>query len=466
MTLDPTDWTPDQVTPELLETESLGPCRVPSPFEGRRERFVSDDERILYPSRVSELTEHLKAADGRIPSFEAAGARRRIFFEPREIACGIVSCGGLCPGINNVIRALVLTLSYGYGVRRIHGFRFGYAGVAGDAEVGPPLDLTPDLVEPIHRLGGSFLGSSRGPQDATRMVDELCRLGVRILFTIGGDGTLRGASALAAEVRRRGLELAVVGIPKTIDNDIRLVERSFGFATAVEEARRVIVGAHAEARGALGGVGLVKLMGRHSGFITAHATLANNDVNFCLVPEVPFALEGEGGFLQALEQRLAARRHAVVVVAEGVGQELMGPDSGERDASGNRRLRDIGPFLKERIKSHLKARGMSHTVKYIDPSYIVRSLPAGSVDAEYCLMLGQHAVHAGMAGRTDVMVGSWNGQFTHVPLAAATAGRKQIRPDGPLWTRVLEATGQPCWPSTSQDHRASGAARGGPEGAP
>lgn len=432
-------------TLERLQSRKLGPCRVPSPL--LRERFVDDTERILYPSRLSQLPADRDA----VPSFELAGARRQIFFDPADTACGIVSCGGLCPGINNVIRSVVLTLRHGYGVQRILGFRYGYAGVAGQAEAGPPMELTAPVVEPIHRLGGSFLGSSRGPQDVGRMVDELQRHGLDILFTVGGDGTLRGASALAAEIERRGLSIAVIGIPKTIDNDIRLVERSFGFATAVEEARRVIVGAHAEARGALGGVGLVKLMGRHSGFITAHATLANSDVNFCLVPEVPFTLDGPGGFLEVLERRLADRRHAVVVVAEGAGQELLRAESenGEgHDASGNIRLKDIGLYLKERIRSYLSGRSLSHSVKYIDPSYTVRSLPAGSVDAEYCLMLGQHAVHAGMAGRTDVMVGSWNRYFTHVPIAAATSSRKRIRPEGNLWTRVLEATGQPSWPSS------------------
>ncbi|MEM8931711.1 MAG: ATP-dependent 6-phosphofructokinase, partial [Acidobacteriota bacterium] len=299
-------------------------------------------------------------------------------------------------------------------------------------------------VEPIHRLGGSILGSSRGPRDVDAMVDHLEALGIRILFTIGGDGTLRGASAIADTIRSRGLDIAVVGIPKTIDNDIACIERSFGFATAVDEARQALVGAHAEARGAWNGIGLVKLMGRHSGFITAHASLANSDVNFCLVPEVPFTLDGSGGFLDALEHRLLDRHHAVVVVAEGAAQDILqDPAHVTHDASGNVKLQDVGPFLKRKIRQHLDARGIDHTVKYIDPSYIVRSMPASSIDAEYCLQLGQHAVHAAMAGRTDMVVGYWNRHFTHVPIDVAVARRKRLDPAGGTWQRVLEATGQP-----------------------
>jgi len=427
--------------PEELLVPSLGPCRVPSPLRDRRERFVDDRDRILAASTTHQAEPY--RGGRRLPAFEQAGPRETIFFDPSEIACGIVTCGGLCPGINDVIRALVLQLHHAYGVDRILGFRYGYAGLAKPHEY-PPLELNTERVESIHEQGGTILGSSRGPQDVGTMVDTLVRENVKILFTIGGDGTQRGASALAEEIGRRGIHVSVIGIPKTIDNDIRWIDRSFGFATAVEEARKSILGAHAEARGAWNGIGLVKLMGRHSGFITAHATLANADVNFCLVPEVPFALEGEEGFLAALERRLEARRHAVVVIAEGAGQELLEAGGG-RDASGNLKLADIGPFLRDEIRAYFGERGVPMTVKYIDPSYTIRSLQANSIDSEFCLMLGLSAVHAGMAGRTDMVVGHWNDHFTHVPIALATSERKKIDPDAGVWQRVLEATGQPAW---------------------
>ena len=426
---------------EELRVERLGANHFASPLRGRQ-TFVAVDDGVLLPLTLAEARELHDGNEATLPlpAFEAAGASRSLYFDPAKTVCGIVSCGGLCPGINNVIRAITLALTWGYGIPKIYGFRYGYAGVAADPAAGPPLLLTKEEVEPIHRWGGSMLGSSRGPQDPGRMVEHLQSLGVSILFAIGGDGTLRGVSALADEIRRREANIAVIGVPKTIDNDIAWIDRSFGFATAVEAARTAIDGAHAEAAGALNGIGLVKLMGRHSGFIAAHASLATSDVNFCLVPEVPFTLEA---FLPALEQRLRDRRHAVVVVAEGAAQELLKTAGEERDRSGNLKLRDVGLFLKDAIQTYFSGRGLDTTLKYIDPSYIIRSVPANAFDAEYCLKLGQHAAHAGLSGCTNMVVGYWHGLFTHVPVAVAVAERKKLDPHGPVWQRVLEATGQP-----------------------
>jgi 6-phosphofructokinase 1 len=404
---------------------------------------VDEARRVLVASDVQAL-QAVMSRGGAIPSFEPAGPRAELFFDPARLTCGLVTGGGLCPGVNNVIRSLVLTLHYGYGVPRILGFRYGYAGLSVKSGY-DPLPLTPQVVENVHQQGGTLLGSSRGPQDPGDMVDSLVRVGVSLLFAIGGDGTLRGAHAIVDEITRRGLPIAVVGVPKTIDNDLDWIERSFGFATAVEEARKVIVGAHAEARGAWDGVGLVKLMGRQSGFIAAHASLANSDVNFCLVPEVRLSLEGPKGFLSALDRRLNEKHHAVIVVAEGAGQDLLqDPRHVERDPSGNLKLKDIGVFLKDRITQFFADRGRDITIKYIDPSYTIRSLPANSLDSEFCLMLGQHAAHAGLAGKTDMVVGFWNQRFTHVPVPLAVASRKTLDPNGETWQCVLEATGQPA----------------------
>ena len=411
----------------------LGEPRYASPLA--HEPFVDEARRVLLSSDAAEL------GAGPVPprSFEPAGPRARIFFEPQRLTCGILTCGGLCPGLNNVVRAIVLRLAYGYRVRRIYGFRYGYAGLA-DPGRHEPFVLVPDVVEHLHERGGTMLGSSRGPQDLGRMVDTLVRLDVGLLFVIGGDGGLRGASALAGEIARRGLSIGVVGVPKTIDNDLQWTWRSFGFETAVDAARMVLAAAHEEARGAWNGIGLVKLMGRHSGFIAANATLASGDVNFCLVPEVPFELDG---FLAALEARLADKHHALVVVAEGAGQNLMA-DGGTpaRDPSGNVKLKDIGTFLRDRIVAHLAEKQVDGVVRYIDPSYTIRSMPTNSFDAQLCLALGQHAVHAGMAGCTDVLVGLWNQRLTHVPIPLAVAARRQLDPRGQLWHAVLESTGQ------------------------
>jgi 6-phosphofructokinase 1 len=420
---------------DRLAITRLGSCAFPSPVAGAS--FVDDGRRVIASSDPRELEAAIRA--GRpLESFEVAGPRRQIFFEPAAVSAGIVTCGGLCPGINDVIRALVMSLHHHYGVKAIKGFRFGYEGLVGRSGH-DPLDLHPDLVKDIHKEGGSILGSSRGPQETTDMVDGLERLGIDMLFAIGGDGTLRGALAIAEEATRRGLRIAVVGIPKTIDNDIAMVHQSFGFDTAVSEARTAIYAANAEANGARNGVGLVKLMGRHSGFIAAYATLAHNDVNFCLVPEVRFDLRV---FLRALRERIAHRGHAVIVVAEGAGQDIV-KATGTRDASGNVRLADIGTFLRDAIVKDFEDAGIEVNLKYIDPSYTIRSAPADARDSAFCLMLGHHAVHAAMSGRTAMVVGQWMNEFTHVPIAAATAERRRIDPDGRLWASVVGSTGQP-----------------------
>ena len=413
----------------------LGECRIPSPMSGVR--FTRDEERVLYHSTLEGINAWL-GKGAAPPAMESAGPRQMLFFDPAKLACGIVTCGGLCPGLNDVIRAVVMSLRRQYGVNTIYGFRFGYEGLV--RRIGhEPLELTPESVHRIHESGGSILGSSRGPQDVAEMVDSLKDLGVGILFAIGGDGTLRGAQKIGEEAARRGLKIGVIGIPKTIDNDISFVQRTFGFETAVTEARRATYAANAEAEAARNGIGLVKLMGRDSGFIAAYSALVNNHVNFCLVPEVPFTLDG---FLSALQERLERRSHAVIVVAEGAGQDLMAT-SLERDASGNVKYGDIGVFLSDAINDHFKRTGTAITLKYIDPSYTIRSVPATAHDSAFCLLLGQSAVHAGLSGRTNMVVSFWNHQFTHVPISLAVSERKKIDPEGALWNSVVTSTGQP-----------------------
>ena len=430
--------------PEQLEITTLGPCRHASPLV-RSSRtgegvgtYVPDDMRVLYEPRFRQGEEISTL------SFERAGAREQLFFDPAKTRAAIVTCGGLCPGINNVIRSLVLELTYNYGVLDILGIRYGYQGL--NASVGrPPIELTTERVEGVHHLGGTILGSSRGHQEPTTTVDFLQENKIDILFCIGGDGTQRGAHQMAAEISRRELPIAIVGIPKTIDNDIKFCFRTFGFFSAVAEAEKVIDRAHVEARGVLNGIGLVKLMGRQAGFIAASATLASGEANFTLVPEVPFELEGEHGFLSALQRRVADREHAVVVVAEGAGQHLMADCPDECDASGNRKLGDIGVFLKKKIVEHFAAQQMPAKVVYMDPSYHIRSVAANAADSLLCEQLARHAVHAGMAGKTDLLIGLWHNHLIHVPLEVSTGVKKQLSPEGELWTAVLALTGQEKW---------------------
>jgi 6-phosphofructokinase 1 len=425
--------------------ESLGECLLLSPLRhtGRgATRFEIDSERILCDDRSNANVEAGTASAAPL-TFEIAGPRERIYFDPAQTVAAVATCGGVSPGLNDVIRGIVMELWHRYHVTEIRGIRYGYEGLVlkhGHA----PLGLRPETVSDIQSFGGTILGTSRGPQEITEMVDGLEELGANILFAIGGDGTLKGAAALVAEIQRRGLKKSVIGIPKTIDNDIMYLDKSFGFETAFAEAVKAVSCAHVEATSAYNGIGLIKLMGRESGFIACYAALASQHVNFCLIPEVHFELNGPRGLLETLRYRIALRKHAVIVVAEGAAQELLGADASGTDASGNRRMGDIGVFLRDEINRFFWSRGITTTLKYIDPSYAIRSIPASPQDNVYCSILAHNAVHAAMAGKTNMLVGRWHDTFVHIPLILVTGARRRVDPEGDIWRSVLEATGQPA----------------------
>ena len=421
-----------------FDIDVLGECRIPSPV--RHHAFVPEGDRV-YMTESVPLLKTLSEKLGREPSFERAGPHEKIFHDPSWTRVGILTAGGLCPGLNNVIKGLVEILSFDYGIKTIYGIRFGYAGLVprGGYE---PMMLNPDAVDTIHDKGGTILGSSRGHQSTEEIVDTLVRMNINVLFCIGGDGSLRCAREIAETCLARKLSISVVGVPKTIDNDLQFVGPSFGFETAVAEATNVIRSAHVEAKGTFNGVGLVKLMGRDSGFITAYAAVANPVVNFCLVPEMDFEMEGRHGLLAALERRFASgKTHTVIVVAEGAGQRLMEGDAG-CDASGNVLKKDIGEFLRQSISAHFKSKGVTCSVKYFDPSYMIRSVPARGTDAIRCYMLARNAVHAAMSGRTNCVVGTVGDMYTLVPIKLATIERQKVRLDSDLWRSVMDATGQ------------------------
>jgi len=423
-----------------FEIQSLGVPSIPSPITVSY--FTSDKRRIIYDQDVLHLARH--RWDQAPPlSVEVAGPREMIYFDPPKTKAAIVTCGGLCPGINDVIRAIVMELYHRYGVHNILGIKYGFQGLipAYGHEV---VTLTPELVKDVHAVGGSILSSSRGKQDIKEIVNVLKRMNIDILFCIGGDGTMRATELITEEINRRKLDISVIGIPKTIDNDLNLVDKTFGFDTAISEAVHAIQCAHVEAKGAPMGIGLVKLMGRQSGHIAVHAALAQNDANFVLIPEVPFDLHGEKGFLKALETRLRQRGHCVILVAEGAGQEFFfqEADKIETDASGNLKLSDIGVYLKGAIEEYFQKIGFPANLKYIDPSYMIRSVPANASDSIYCGALGQYAVHAGMCGKTGMLVGRFRGEYVHLPLQTVMSGKK-VDPAGNIWMRVIESTGQP-----------------------
>jgi 6-phosphofructokinase 1 len=450
---------PGRITADDVAIKDLGKCLITSPVAAHlgatAMHFVGEADKVLVNDCLSQLAAYAGQV-GALPAFELAGPRNKIFFDPRSLRCGIVTCGGLCPGLNNVVRGIVLELAQGYGVRSILGLRFGYEGLSARF-AHEPIALTPSSVSHIHHQGGTILGSSRGSQDPGEVVDRLEALGIEVLFVVGGDGSIRGAMALTAEIARRGLKIGVVGVPKTIDNDIHFIDRSFGFESAFSAAVDVIRSARVEATGARDGIGLVKLMGRHSGFVACHAALASTDVDLVLIPEIPMTLEGDRGVVRYLERVLDRQGHAVIVVAEGAAQEAIAQEiangngngngngniGSDRDKSGNAKLKDVGVFLRDRLTSAFSRMGREITLKYMDPSYTIRSVPASPSDSVYCWNMARNAVHAAMAGNTEMLVGRWHGRFVHVPMPLATRSRKQVSADDDLWMSVIESTGQP-----------------------
>lgn len=422
-----------------FSVERLGPCRIPSPLQLEEHLFVGEDERTLVDANLQSLRQ-LSSLD-EVAAMETAGPRSLIFHPHYLSRAAIVTCGGLCPGLNSVIKGIVETLHSEYGVREIIGIPYGYAGLAKPQDH-PPKLLDPDGVDTIHMEGGSILGTSRGNQNVATLVQNLVNMRINMLFAIGGDGTLKGAQAIHEEARRRNLEISVVGVPKTVDNDIQFVGRSFGFETAVYQSTQVITAAHMEARSVFNGLGIVKLMGRDSGFISAYATLANPVVNFCLVPEHQVNLDGPNGLLKAVERRFRKKSHAVITVAEGFGQHLFGDLPEQRDASGNLLKHDIGVYLCERFKTYFHDLGIPVGLKYFDPNYSIRSVPASGTDQILCHQLAEYAVHAAMSGRTNMVTGFRNGNFVNVPIPVATHERQKIDVNGPIWKSVMACTSQ------------------------
>jgi len=419
-----------------FKVEHLGENTIHSPYN--MGKFVDDDARIAHDAEISKLQNYADNLE-ELPSFEIAGPREKIFHDPAWTKAAILTAGGLCPGLNDVIKGLTCTLKLHYKVPMVYGIRYGYRGLIPDFNL-EPMILTAENVDDLHEYGGTILGSSRGRQDEERMVDTLVRMNINVLFCIGGDGTLRCAHDVVKVIKKRKLSISVVCIPKTIDNDICSIDKSFGFETAVYATNEVITAAHNESKGAYNGIGLIKVMGRDSGFIAAYATLANSHVNYCIVPEEEIALEGgHDSLLGHLENRLKGKGHAVILVAEGAGQEFFEGEK-SKDASGNTLHKDIGIFLKDKIKSYFKERSTEVNVKYFDPSYMIRSTPAYGTDAVFCMMLAQNAVHAAMAGRSDIVIGHWNDRFTHVPIALATRERKKIDLHSALWNGVKSIT--------------------------
>jgi 6-phosphofructokinase 1 len=403
-------------------------------------QFLSDDDRyMMYDPQVYGMDLSGKHALSLSPfRMRMAQAAEHLHFDNKETTVGIVTCGGLCPGLNDVTRGLTYMCHRTYKVKRVIGFRYGFWGLSAEGR-DTAIELDPRRVRSVHNRGGTFLGSSRGPQSAIEMVDTLVQFNVNILFTIGGDGTQRGASKIVEEIQKRKLDIAVMGIPKTIDNDLGFSHRTFGYQTAVEHAAHAIRAAYSEAASHPYGVGIVKVMGRHSGFIAAEATIASQDANLCLIPENKLTQEA---FFELVESRFRQADTLVICVAEGFGQEWVETGDLGKDASGNKKLADIGTYMRDLMTAWMKKHPKAHvgTVKLIDPSYMIRAVPANTSDASFCVNLATLAVHEAMRGTTNALIVNWYRNFIVIPIKLAVSLRKVVALNGELWRQVREVT--------------------------
>ncbi|WP_024653324.1 ATP-dependent 6-phosphofructokinase [Borrelia persica] len=429
--------------------ENLGECNYDNPLIN----FYANEGHVHFTDEKSKIRFNVYQNEEGWSQYkdiflEKAGPRRKIYFVPKHVKAAIVTCGGLCPGFNDVIRSIVRTLWNVYDVHNICGVKFGYKGLLSESNLNF-VELNPDVVDDINQLGGTILGSSRGGIKPVEIVDTLEKMGINMLFNIGGDGTQKGSILIAEEIEKRNLKIAVIGIPKTIDNDFMFVQKSFGFETAVEQSVAAVAGAHFEANSAYNGIGLVKVMGRDSGFIAAYTALSSNDVNFCLIPELDFDIEGSNGLLAHLERRLFKKEsmdeipHAVILIAEGAGQKYFDSSMRKKDDSGNLLYEDIGLYIKDKINVYFKSKNIPINLKYIDPSYLIRSAPANASDSLYCARLGSNAVHAAMSGKTKLLISLWSTKFVHVPIKMAVIARNKVNVNGSFWRDVLASTGQP-----------------------
>ncbi|XP_041001486.1 ATP-dependent 6-phosphofructokinase 5, chloroplastic-like [Juglans microcarpa x Juglans regia] len=407
--------------------------------------YINNNDRVLlkvinYTSPTSAGAECIDPDCNWVEQWvHRAGPREKIYFRPEEVKAAIVTCGGLCPGLNDVIRQIVITLEI-YGVKKIVGIPFGYRGFS-DKELSE-MPLSRKVVQNIHLSGGSLLGVSRGGPPISEIVDSMEERGINMLFVLGGNGTHAGANAIHNECRKRQMRVAVVGVPKTIDNDILLMDKTFGFDTAVEEAQRAINSAYIEAHSAYHGVGIVKLMGRSSGFIAMHASLASGQIDICLIPELHFNLHGPHGVLRHLKYLIETKGSAVICVAEGAGQDFL-QKTNAKDASGNTVLGDIGVHIQQEIKKHFKGIGVPVDVKYIDPTYMIRCGRANASDGILCTVLGQNAVHGAFAGYSGITVGICNTHYVYLPIPEVISYPRLVDPNSRMWHRCLTSTGQP-----------------------
>lgn len=329
---------------------------------------------------------------------------------------GVLTGGGDCPGLNAVIRAVVRKGVNEHGFEFV-GFRDGWRGPLEGVTV--PLGI--EQCRGILPRGGTILGSSRTNPFAVedgveRIRENLAAAGVDALVAIGGEDTLGVATRLAE------LGVAVVGVPKTIDNDLSGTDFTFGFDTAVNIATEAIDRLHTTAE-SHHRVLVVEVMGRHAGWIALHSGIAGG-ASAVLIPEVPFDIDA---VCAHVETRFRSEYAPIIVVSEGAvpadGSEMT-LSSGEKDAFGHVRLGGIGDRLAHEIEQRT-----GKEARAVVLGHIQRGGTPSAFDRWLATRFGLQAIDAVADGEFGVMVALRGTKIVRVPLQEGTAELKVVSPE-------------------------------------
>lgn len=429
-----------------------------------------------------------------------AGPRRYVSYpQKNQLKVGILVSGGIAPGINAVISGIIARhhayqawsqkINKNYALE-ILGYSEALKGLLHAGRPAVPLDLK--TVREAVNHGGSILPTARAdelldledPKQRDGALDKvtsrLINQQIDILYIIGGDGSMRAAHAISCRARRNPInELSVIGIPKTMDNDILWVWQSFGFLSAVEFAKQAILQLHTEVM-SNPRLCVIQLFGSDSGFVVSHAALASGVCDAVLIPEVNFTLKQLSGYIR---YRLQDRPHsdkpyggivalaetaipldwreyvsATAEVADGSEKVILTPEElraietfeshGRRvhgqtpDALRSGGLRLVSQILQREIRK-LGDRWSSYRVFTNEPRHLIRSIEPSVSDVIFAQRLGTLAVDNAMAGYHDFMISQWLTEYVLVPLKLVVLGRKRVPEHGIFWKSVRASTGQP-----------------------
>jgi 6-phosphofructokinase 1 len=401
------------------------------------------------------------------PRFLRTGEQPEYRFDPTDVTIGILIAGGIAAGLNMVVDSIVkrhfaLATQIAGGEPqslRIYGYDGGYKGMmqskrfllapteGAGRRANYPAGLPIRATDGQATSGGSTLVKAGRGEELTdeqailslarEHVRKIVTEGLDILYVIGGNGTLSWAARLceALEEMQDAKPIAIVGGPKTMDNDVFFTDATFGFRTAVDVATNFVLGIHHDAR-AQDRIGLLEVFGASAGWVALHAHADSGEGDEVLIPErMPEKREDHndflGGILDYVEKRLEDNDHAVVVVAEGAMPEWQWRDAGAKD----RAFANLLSKMKQRYgPARAEAGKEPFAISDVRTRYLVRGTPPNTYDIELCKVTGRLMVDTALAGFTGCAVHRWQNDYVLVPFRTAAERLKQV----PMWDVFLQ----------------------------